>query len=58
MDGNEIDLLIKRSGILYPIEIKKHVNCDKGDIAAFKYALYMGFKRRYNGFGTMKDSNI
>ncbi len=35
-DGNEIDLLIKRNGILYPIEIKKHVNCDKGDITAFK----------------------
>ena len=35
-DGNEIDLLIKRNGMLYPIEIKKHINCDKNDIAAFK----------------------
>ena len=35
-DGNEIDLLIKRNGVLYPIEIKKHINCDKGDITAFK----------------------
>jgi len=35
-DGNEIDLLIKRSGVLYPIEIKKHMSCDKGDITAFK----------------------
>ena len=35
-DGNEIDLLIKRNGILYPIEIKKHINCDKNDISAFK----------------------
>jgi predicted AAA+ superfamily ATPase len=35
-DGNEIDLLIKRNGVLYPIEIKKHINCDKNDITAFK----------------------
>ncbi|MDR1245492.1 MAG: ATP-binding protein [Clostridiales Family XIII bacterium] len=35
-DGNEIDLLIKRNGILYPVEIKKHINYDKNDIAAFK----------------------
>jgi predicted AAA+ superfamily ATPase len=35
-DGNEIDLLIKRNGVLYPIEIKKHISCDKGDITAFK----------------------
>ena len=35
-DGNEIDLLIKRNGILYPIEVKKHINCDKGDISAFE----------------------
>ena len=35
-DGNEIDLLIKRNGVLYPIEIKKHINCDKSDITAFK----------------------
>jgi len=35
-DGNEIDLLIKRGDTLYPIEMKKHINCDKGDITAFK----------------------
>jgi hypothetical protein len=35
-DGNEIDLLIKRGDILYPIEIKKHINCDKSDIVSFK----------------------
>jgi len=35
-DGNEIDLLIKRNGALHPIEIKKHISCDKGDITAFK----------------------
>jgi len=35
-DGNEIDLLIKRNGALYPIEVKKHISCDKSDISAFK----------------------
>ena len=35
-DGNEIDLLIKRNGVLYPIEIKKQINCDQGDLTAFK----------------------
>ena len=35
-DGNEIDLLIKRNGILYPVETKKHINCDNGDITAFR----------------------
>jgi predicted AAA+ superfamily ATPase len=35
-DGNEIDLLIKRNDRLYPIEAKKHINCDKNDIAAFR----------------------
>ena len=35
-DGEEIDLIIKRNGTLYPIEIKKHINCNKNDIAPFK----------------------
>ncbi|MCL2821549.1 MAG: ATP-binding protein [Oscillospiraceae bacterium] len=35
-DGNEIDLLIKRGGTLYPIEIKKHISCNASDITAFK----------------------
>jgi predicted AAA+ superfamily ATPase len=35
-DGNEIDLLIKRGDSLYPIEMKKHISCDKTDIGAFK----------------------
>ena len=35
-NGNKIDLVIKRNGVLYPIEIKKQINCDKNDIAAFK----------------------
>jgi predicted AAA+ superfamily ATPase len=34
-DGNEIDLLIEDSGTLYPIEIKKHADPDKSDVAKF-----------------------
>jgi predicted AAA+ superfamily ATPase len=34
-DGNEIDLLIEDSGMLYPIEIKKHADPDKSDVAKF-----------------------
>ena len=36
LNGNEIDLLIKRNGNLYPVEIKKHKKCGAEDIAAFK----------------------
>ena len=35
-DGNEIDLLIEEGGILYPIEIKKHADPLKSDVAAFR----------------------
>jgi len=34
-DGNEIDLLIEDGGTLYPIEIKKHADPSRADIAAF-----------------------
>ncbi|MDR1204698.1 MAG: ATP-binding protein [Peptococcaceae bacterium] len=34
-DGNEIDLLIEDSGTFYPIEIKKHADPDKSDVAKF-----------------------
>jgi predicted AAA+ superfamily ATPase len=34
-DGNEIDLLIENSGTFYPIEIKKHADPEKSDVAAF-----------------------
>jgi predicted AAA+ superfamily ATPase len=34
-DGNEIDLLIEDSGTLYPIEIKKHADPKKSDVAKF-----------------------
>lgn len=34
-DGNEIDLLIEDAGTLYPIEIKKHADPVKSDVAKF-----------------------
>ncbi|MCL2627692.1 MAG: ATP-binding protein [Oscillospiraceae bacterium] len=34
-DGNEIDLLIADSGLLYPIEIKKHADPSKSDVMKF-----------------------
>lgn len=34
-DMNEIDLLIERDGALYPLEMKKHADPQKKDIAAF-----------------------
>jgi predicted AAA+ superfamily ATPase len=34
-DGNEIDLLIEDGGTLYPIEIKKHADPEKSDVAQF-----------------------
>jgi len=34
-DGNEIDLLIENNGTLYPIEIKKHADPSKSDVAKF-----------------------
>lgn len=34
-DGNEIDLLIEESGTLFPVEIKKHADPNKSDVAKF-----------------------
>ncbi len=34
-EQNEIDLLIHENGTLYPIEIKKHADPEKNDVAAF-----------------------
>ncbi|MDR2600206.1 MAG: ATP-binding protein [Oscillospiraceae bacterium] len=48
-DGNEIDLLIKQSGTLYPIEIKKHISCDSSDITAFKQIDRIPDMKRGNG---------
>jgi predicted AAA+ superfamily ATPase len=35
-DGNEIDLLVEDGGVLNPIEIKKHADPQKGDVATFR----------------------
>jgi predicted AAA+ superfamily ATPase len=35
-DGNEIDLLIENGGVLHPIEIKKHADPQKSDVATFR----------------------
>jgi predicted AAA+ superfamily ATPase len=35
-DGVEIDLLIEDAGVMYPIEIKKHADPIKSDVAHFK----------------------
>jgi predicted AAA+ superfamily ATPase len=35
-DGSEIDLLIEDGGVLYPVEIKKHADPQKKDVAAFR----------------------
>ena len=34
-DGNEIDLLIEDSGTLYPLEVKKHADPVRADVAKF-----------------------
>jgi len=48
-DGNEIDFLIRRNGVLYPVEIKKHINCDKSDVAAFRQLDKISDMRRGEG---------
>lgn len=35
-DMNEIDLLIEDNGTIYPLEVKKHADPSKNDIAAFR----------------------
>ena len=34
-DGNEIDLLVSQGNTLHPIEVKKHADPDKSDVAKF-----------------------
>jgi predicted AAA+ superfamily ATPase len=64
-DGNEIDLLIEESGALHPIEIKKHADPVKSDIAKFGLLDKIGPMRRgqggviclYDHLATLKDSD-
>lgn len=48
-DMNEIDLLIEDNGTLYPLEIKKHADPQKGDITAFDLLNKIPFVKRGSG---------
>ena len=64
-DGNEIDLLIEDNGTLYPVEIKKHADPQKSDIAAFRLIDKISNMKRgsggvvcmYDNLITLKDSD-
>ena len=58
-DMNEIDLLIEDSGILYPLEIKKHADPEKKDIRAFRQLDKIpGIRRGPGGVICMYDQLI
>ena len=58
-DMNEIDLLIEQNGTLYPIEIKKHADPSKKDVAAFDYLEKIpNMQRGSGGVICMYDSLI
>jgi predicted AAA+ superfamily ATPase len=58
-DGNEIDLLIEDEGALYPIEIKKHADPEKSDVAKFSLLdKVSGAKRGSGGVVCMYDSLV
>jgi len=62
-DGNEIDVLIEDGGTLYPIEIKKHADPMKSDVAKFYILDKIANMKRgqggvvclYDNFVTLKD---
>jgi predicted AAA+ superfamily ATPase len=64
-DGNEIDLLIEDGGTLYPIEIKKHADPQKRDVAAFRLLDNIPMVKRgaggvvclYDSLATLKDND-
>lgn len=58
-DMNEIDLLIEDGGALYPLEIKKHADPQKKDIAAFSLLDKIpGIKRGPGGVVCLYDKLI
>ncbi len=59
-EKNEIDLLISQNGILYPLEIKKHADPTKRDIAGFSVLEKIGgtIKRGKGGVICMYDRLI
>ena len=58
-DGNEIDLLIEDGGALYPIEIKKHADPEKSDVAKFGLLERIpGIKRGQGGVICLYDSLV
>jgi len=62
---NEIDLLIEDNGTLYPLEMKKHADPQKKDIAAFEQLDNIPFVKRgpggviclYDNLVTLKDND-
>ena len=58
-DMNEIDLLIEEGGVLYPLEVKKHADPRKKDIAAFSVLDKMpGMKRGEGGVICLYDDLV
>lgn len=58
-DMNEIDLLIEQNGTLYPLEMKKHADPQKGDISAFSILDNIsGIKRGTGGVICLYDELV
>lgn len=58
-DMNEIDLLIEQNGTLYPLEMKKHADPQKGDVSAFSLLdSISGIKRGTGGVICLYDELV
>jgi len=58
-NGNEIDLLIESGGTLHPMEIKKHADPDKSDVAKFGLlGKIPGIKRGQGGVICLYDNLV